>query len=202
MKILTNIISLFFLLSCSNPKTEKSNSQASFNETLSDSIKKDSIESNISSGIGEPFLISKIEMFEFTSGGGNKIKTHKDCDTSSAGFYGSYYIIDKKYKDEIGRPIGAIITIYSNKKMSKWKASDKDQTIWEIHLKSDIISLWDSIKVGMIRNDIEKFGEANNAICIKKGDNNYLCEFQKFSLNYIFKNDTLREIIATRKCIK
>ncbi len=190
------------MISCTNQQTENQETSVDILETNQDSIKVQLLEAHLTSKIDEPFQVSEIDRLEFTSGGGKEILEHKKCDSSNTGFYGSYFLIDPDYADEIGRPVGGIITIYSNNKMSGWKSTDTDQTIWEIHLKSDVISVWDSIKVGMTRNEIEKFGKTNQGFCVKKGDLYYSCDFINFSAVYIFQNDTLKELTITRKCEK
>tara|TARA_B100000963_G_C22416833_1_gene575835 strand:+ start:20 stop:643 length:624 start_codon:yes stop_codon:yes gene_type:complete len=196
------IIGLFVLISCSNQQTEIRDKDNSVQEVTKDSLKLQLLESHLNSKIAEPFQVSDIDKLEFTSGGGKEIENHKKCDSSGTGFYGSYFLIDQDFVDEIGRPVGGIITIHKNNKMSEWKSTDTDQTIWKIHLKSDVISVWDSIKVGMTRSQIETFGKANNGFCVKKGDAFYSCDFNNFSAVYIFQNDTLKELTVTRKCEK
>jgi hypothetical protein len=171
-------------------------------EARKDSTDLHIIESFLNSKISEPFQVSEIDKLEFTSGGGKEIEEHKKCDSSSTGFYGSYYLIDQDFADEMGRPVGGNITIHSDNKMAGWKSTDTNQTIWEIHLESDVISVWDSIKVGMTRSEIVKFGKANDGFCVKKGDAFYSCDFNNFSAVYIFRNDTLKELMVTRKCEK
>ncbi|MCF8374641.1 MAG: hypothetical protein K9H64_23685 [Bacteroidales bacterium] len=201
-KILSYIIGLLILISCANQQTEKQGTSVDNKETNQDSLKVQLLEAHLKSKIDEPFQVSEIDKLEFTSGGGKEIMEHKKCDSSNTGFYGSYFLIDPDFADENGRPVGGIITIHSNKKMSGWKSTDTDQTIWEIYLKSDIISVWDSIKVGMSRNEIENFGKMNNGFCVKKGDFYYSCDFNNFSVVYIFHDDTLKELTVTRKCEK
>lgn len=190
------------MISCINQQSEKQDTSVDIQGTNQDSIKVQILESHLSSKIDEPLEISEIDKLEFTSGCGKEILEHKKCDSSNTGFYGSYFLIDSDYADEMGRPVGGIITIYSNNNISGWKSTDTDQTIWEIQLKSDVISVWDSIRVGMTRNKIEKFGKINNGFCIKKGDAYYSCDFNNFSAVYIFRNDTLKELTVTRKCEK
>lgn len=190
------------MISCSNQQTEIEEKNNSAHDITKDSLKLQLLESHLNSTISEPFQISDIYKLEFTSGGGEEIENHKKCDSLGTGFYGSYFLIDQDFADEIGRPVGGIITIHSNKKMSGWKSTDSDQTIWKIHLRSDVISVWDSIKVGMTRSQIETFGKANNVFCVKKGDFFYSCDFNNFSAVYIFQNDTLKELTVTRKCEK
>ena len=201
-KILSYIIGLLVVASCTNQQTENQETLVDIQEINQDSMKVQLLESHLKSKIDEPFQVSEIDKLEFTSGGGKEIEEHEKCDSSNTGFYGSYFLIDPDYSDEIGRPVGGIITIHSNNKMSGWKSTDIDQTIWEIHLISDVISVWDSIKVGMSRNEIEKFGRTNNGFCVKKGDAFYSCDFNNFSVVYIFQNDTLKELTVTRKCEK
>lgn len=203
MKKLTSyIVGLLVLISCSNQQTEIKDKDNGVQEVTIDSLKLQLLESHLNSKIAEPFQVSDIDKLEFTSGEGEEIENYKKCDSSGTGFYGSYFLIDQDFADEIGRPVGGIMTIHSNNKMSEWKSTDTDQTIWKIHLKSDVISVWDSIKVGMTRRQIETFGKANNGFCVKKGDVFYSCDFNNFSAVYIFQNDTLKELTVTRKCEK
>ena len=196
------LVALLALLSCTNQHTGIKEKKNYSQEITKDSLELQLLESHLSSEIAEPYQVSEIDKLEFTSGGWKEIENHKKCDSLGAGFYGSYYLIDEEFEDEIGRPVGGIITIHSNKKMSDWKSTDTDQTIWKIHLKSDVISVWDSIKVGNTRSQIEKFGKENNGSCVREGDIFYSCDFSNFSAAYIFKNDTLKELTVTRKCEK
>lgn len=196
------IVGLLVLISCLEHQTEIKDNDNVVQEVTKDSLKLQLLQSHLNSKIKEPFHISKIDELEFISGDGEAIENHKKCDTLGTGFYGSYSLIDKDFTDKIGSPVGGRITVHSNNKMSEWKSTDKDQTIWKIHLKSDVISVWDSIKVGMKRSQIEAFGKANNGFCVKKGSFFYSCDFNNFSVVYIFQNDTLKELTVTRECEK
>lgn len=199
MKKLTSyIIGLLVLISCSNQQAKVED--ISDTEVTNDSLKLQLLDSDLYSEIAEPFLVSDIAALQFTSGVGKEIENHKKCDSSGTGFYGSYSLIDRDFANESRGPVGGTITIHSNKRMSDWKSTDTDQIIWEIHLETDVIPVWDSISVGMTRSQIEAFGKANNGFCVKKGDNFYSCDFKNFSADYIFQNDTLKELTVTRKC--
>ena len=97
-------------------------------------------------------------------------------------------------------PVGGTIDIYKEGEMSDWKFSDSGQKIWKIHLKSNVISVWDSIYVGLSREKAEEFGQVNNAFCMKKGDFFYSCEFDDFLVIYNFKADTIRDLKVIRIC--
>ena len=203
MKRLTSyLFGLLILISCSNHQKKIENKQKAVQEVTKDSLNVQLPDSKLNSEISEPFQVRDIDKLEFTSGGGKEIENHKKCDSSGTGFYGSYFLVDKDFADEIGRPVAGIISIHSNRKMSEWKSTDTDQTIWKIHLKSDIISVWDSVKVGMTRNQVETFGKVNNGFCVMKGDAFYSCDFNNFSAVYIFQKDTVQELTVTRNCKK
>jgi hypothetical protein len=201
-KLSSYIAGLLVLISCTNQQTEIQNKKSDVKGLTKDSLELQLVESYLNSKIAEPFQVSEIDKLEFTSGGGEELGNHKKCDSSGTGFYGSYYLIDQNFADEMGRPVGGIITIHSDDNMAGWKSTDTNQTIWKIHLKSDVISVWDSIQVGMTRSQIELFGKANNGFCVKKGDAFYSCDFNNFSAVYIFQNDILKEMTLTRKCEK
>ena len=102
--------------------------------------------------IEEPLNISEIDKMKFTSGGGHDLKAENYCYSIETGFYGSYSLIDEDYSDKIGRPVGGRILVHSRGAMADWKSTDTNQTIWRIHLVSDVISVWDTIKVGTPKN--------------------------------------------------
>lgn len=197
-KLPSYFIGLMFLTSCSNQQTEIK--AIGVQEVTTDSLEHQLLETHLNSRIAEPFQVSDIDALEFTSGRGEEVASLKKCDSSSTGFYGTYFLIDRDIAYKPGGPVGGTITIHSNKRMSDWKSTDINQTIWQIHLTSDVISVWDSVTVGLTRSQIEAFGKAHNGLCIKKGDKFYSCNFGNFSAVYVFQNDTLRELTVTRKC--
>lgn len=183
-----------FLTSCSNQQTEIK--AIDVQEVTTDSLEHQLLKTHLNSGIAEPFQVSDIEALEFTSG----LTSLSKCDSSGTGFYGTYFLIDRDLANEPGGPVGGTITIHLNKSMSDWKSTDTNQTIWQIHLKTDVISVWDSVTVGMTRSQIEAFGKEHNGLCVKQGEAFYSCDFNNFSAVYIFQNDTLKELTVTRKC--
>jgi hypothetical protein len=203
MKRFLNIIFVStFLISCSNQQEKSQVPSTEQNRTLKDSISTEFAETYLEMTIREPFLVSEIDQLEFTSGGGQSVIDNEYCDTVSNGFFGTYFLIDPDFADERGVPVGGTIEVHASDKMKGWKSNDTTQTIWEINLKSDVISVWDSIHVGLTRTEIDNFNQVNKGICIKKGDIYYSCDFNNFSAVYIFKNDTLKELTVTRECGK
>ncbi len=194
-RLLTLIFVSTFLTSCISQDEE---SVATPNEQQRKA--KGSLVIEAVSNLSEPFFISEIEQLQFTSGGVQSVNNNEYCDTVSKGFFGSYYLINRDFEDKNGIPVGGTIIVHALDKMKGWKANDTTQTIWKINLKSDVISVWDSIHVGLTRNEIENFNHINNGLCIKKGDACYYCDFNNFSVVYIFESDTLKEITITREC--
>ncbi len=199
-RFLTIIFLSTFLISCSNHQEKSQVPLTEQKENIKDSITTEIIETYLKATIREPFLVPDIDRLEFTSGSGQSVIDNEYCDTVSNGFFGTYFLIDPDFADERGIPVGGTITVHSSGKMKGWKSNDTTQTIWEINLKSDIISVWDSIHVGLNRTEIENFSQVNKGLCVKKGDVYYSCDFNNFSAVYIFKNDTLIELTITRKC--
>ncbi len=199
-KLFYYVIGIVILISCTNRHAEIQVDKIDFKKVTKDSLALQKLHSYLNSKIAEPFEVSEIDNLNFTSGVGQEIANHKKCDSSGMGFYGNYYLIDEDLLEKVQTPVGGIITIHSDNKTSGWKSTDTDQVIWKINLKSDVISVWDSIKIGMTRTEIEKFGKANKGFCVKKGDIFFSCDFHNFLVVYLFKGDTLKELTIERKC--
>lgn len=189
-----------FLISCNNQVDSKNEIRTEQINVEQDSALTDLFIRHMNSKISEPFKVTDIDSLNFTSGGGESVNQNEYCDSLNSGFFGTYFLIDEDFSDEMRRPVGGTITIHADGKMIGWKSDDTTQTIWKIHLKSDVISVWDSIHVGLTRGEIVKFGQAHNGFCMKKGDFYYSCDFNNFSVVYYFKNDTLTELTVTRNC--
>ena len=194
-------ILLLVLYSCSGKEQNQVKTKTPEVEIVSDSTNSAPVEQYRPIELPEPFDVSKIETIvglDFTSG----ILPENDygayCDNSESGIYGFYNLIDIRSKS---RPqlVGGI-DIYKPDKTSAWRASDTNQKVWRIHLRSEVISVWDSIQVGLTRDDIVEFGQANKGVCHEKGDHHYSCHFNNFSVVCIFENDTIQELTITRNC--
>ena len=169
-------------------------------EIVKDPVSTEIVPQSLKSKIPEPFRIAEFNRLDFTSGGSPAQIRTEFCDSLTTGFFGNYYLIDKDFSDANGRPVGGIITVHVVGKMGSWKADDTTQTIWKIHLLSDVISVWDSIHVGLTREEVERFGKANDGLCFDKGDLAYSCDFNSFSADFIFKDDFLTELTVRRNC--
>ncbi|WP_417610535.1 hypothetical protein [Owenweeksia hongkongensis] len=198
IRALTFILTYFIISSCFNQSEDKHEIERK--EITPDSIISETIQTKLRSQISEPFKVSNIDRLNFTSGGGHYGKQNELCDSLENDLFGIYYLIDENSSYNSGSPVGGTITVHINGKMTSWRSDDTTQTIWKIHLISDVISVWDSIKVGLTKNKIVKFGQVNNGLCIEKEGFDYLCDFGNFSAIYKFENDTLTELTVTRNC--
>jgi len=181
--------------------TDERNSDKEEIENVSDSTIKELIEKHKTTELPEPLEVSKLEFMsrlDFTSGGLPSEDKKNYCDSSGIGFYGRYNLIDRRNQN-IDALVG-VIDIFKLGQMSNWKSSDSNQTVWKIHLKSDLISVWDSIHVGLTKDQIVQFVNANDGFFMKKEDINYSCDFNNFTVVYNFMNDTLKELTVTRNC--
>lgn len=171
---------------------------------IEDSIKLAiSTKTQMEDTIAIPYDLQKLHLTEnidFTSGGISKEYQNKYCDNAKDGFYGRYHLIDKSSR--LLPAFKGEIDIFKTGKMGSWRSDDLNQKIWRIHLKSNLISVWDSITIGLTRKKIESFGKINNGFCVKKGDAFYYCDFNNFLAVFIFQSDTLKELTVTRKCKK
>lgn len=170
---------------------------------VSDSAISESIHQPAPGKISEPFNISQLEIsdrLDFTSGGLPKQDQQKYCENTQKGFFGRYHLIDRKSLFET--PLVGTIDIYKPGEMSSWRASDTNQIIWKIFIKSDVISVWDSIRVGISRATVVEFGKTNNGVCDTLREGYYSCEFSNFTVDFRFQNDTVKELTVFRKCDK
>ncbi len=187
------------MISCSSQEQDKKKIDQL--ETVSDSTILDLVEDHKTTELPEPFDITQLKItdrFDFTSGGLPKKDLQEYCENAEKGFFGRYNLIDRQ--SNLEPPIVGTIDIYKSGKMSSWRASDTNQTVWKINLKTDVISVWDSVHIGLPRDKVVQFGQSNKGFCMKKGDFYYSCDFNNFSVVYNFKNDTLTEMTITRNC--
>jgi antitoxin component YwqK of YwqJK toxin-antitoxin module len=143
-QIIPSILTLFLLFSCSNSEEDKSDSTIEQKIHVKDTINQLKMRAKMP----EPFKARDIESLYFTSGGVSKAVDNEFCDSLKSGIFGKYYLIDEDFPDEKGRLVGGTITVHVKEENIGWRADDTTQTIWKIHLSSDVISVWDSIQIG------------------------------------------------------
>jgi len=136
--------------------------------------------------------IDKIQGLKYTSGGSRADGSL--CENTKNGFYGNYYLIDLKNKYERA----GIITIFKEgQDMSKWTPSDTSQQFRLINLKTDILSVWDSIHVGIPQSQLQLF--IKDYFNYKKGTLIH-CEFDNYVGDFTILGDTLHELTIKSKC--
>lgn len=195
------ILSFFVLLSCSTSTTKNADSIKNLDSINKDSLVAEMYAKHLTTTIPDPIDITKLKTtnrLEYTTGGGTSSNKTSLCDSLKNGFYGRYNIYDRQLKPEPG--VAGYVEIFKVGNMGDWKQSDTDQIIWEIHLRTSVLAVWDSIKVGNQRSYIDSFIKEHNGLCIKKGDNFYSCSFNNYGTILKFQNDTLTELKITRQC--
>ena len=196
------LISSLIFFSCLNTTEETGNTPAIQVPISADTTSKKQQFEVKNATIAEPFDLAQLEInprLDFTSGGVAQESKKSYCENSENGFYGRYNLVDKQIRNR--HPVIGMIDIYKAGKMAEWKSSDPNQKIWCIHLMSDVISLWDSIHVGLSRAEIVAFAETNQGFYQQKGDSLSVCDFNNFSVRFLFEQDTVRELFLKRKCI-
>jgi hypothetical protein len=150
------------------------------------------------SKFAEPFDVTMLEKnrIMFTSGGASGLVTKKFCENTKIGFYGSYHVYNMYGPHEDA----GHITIYKEGKMSDWKASDTNQKVLHIELNSPIVSVWDSIKIGLTKSKIDSFAKKYNAVNKSKSDTSCSYVLKNFQADFIFSNDTVKKLVVTRLC--
>lgn len=142
-----------------------------------------------------PFDISTIDNIEnlyYTSGGSPA--NGKLCDSTTNGFYGNYYLIDELNKKERA----GIITIFrEGADMSTWTPFDTTQKFRLINLKTNILTVWGKLQVGMNEEELKLFiGERFN---YKKGTMIY-ADFGVYDADFRVLDNTLKEFTIKKKC--
>ena len=187
--------------SCENStKKQLQNSTTAF--LSNNSIKPEILKPSVDKQLPEPFDIKNIDDLEFTSGMVSTTKAYNKCFNVKTSSYGAYYLIDSKYsKTSNNLSSSNIITVRTPNEANNCKSTDTNQTVIKIHLKSDIIAVWDSIRVGISKTAVDEFTTNNLGYCKKYGNGIYLCDYDNFLAFYIFKKDTLKEMKIFRSCL-
>jgi hypothetical protein len=202
MRYIITLIGIL-IVSCAQRQEIATNNKEHLDSINKDSLAQSLIQKYMDSEIDEPIDFKEIQsadFLDFTSGSIKHSETNNYCDSVKIGFYGRYTLIDKRLFNDTISPIVGFVDIYKKGEMTKWRFSDSDQKIWKINLKSDILTVWDSVRVGLPRKEIVDFGESQNGLCIRKGERYFSCDFKNFSTVFMFDNDTLKELTITRKC--
>lgn len=144
-----------------------------------------------------PFDISTIDNIEnlyYTSGGSPA--NGELCDSTTNGFYGNYYLIDELNKKERA----GIITIFrEGVDMSTWTPFDSTQKFRQINLKTNILTIWEKIQVGMTEEELLLF--IDKRFNYKKGTMIYV-DFGIYEGDFRILGDTLNELKIKVKCVK
>ncbi len=149
----------------------------------------------------EPLVLSLLyttDRLDNTSGGLPNEDKATYCDSSEHGFYGRYNLIDRRIRNRV--PVIGLIDVHNPGTMANWKVTDTTQRVWKISLTSDILSLWDSLHVGLRRDDVAQFNQLHQGECVEIDDQNYECVFQNFLIDYTFSDDTLAKLTVRRAC--
>lgn len=151
MKHLATILFIaLILVSCQSSDVERNSNVREGVDPVRDSIVKSVIQQH-ALRLPEPLDFSQLEVnqrLDFTSGGLPREDTEGYCGDLNSGFYGRYNLIDRM--SDIEPPLVGTIDIYQPGKMSDWRFTDTTQFLQKITLKSDVISVWDSIHVGLL----------------------------------------------------
>ena len=142
-------------------------------------------------------IVDQTNGLDYTSGGGPA--DGYLCDSDTFGFYGSYNLIDRRVQSNDPKDvlIGSITIYHPASDMSNWTSSDTLQEFRKIHLKSDILSVWDSIHVGMSEAKLKQFLEDH--FHYKKGVFIF-CELDPYSTSFNINNGKVEELTVELKC--
>lgn len=170
---------------------------------IKDSLSKKIEPNNKERFIKNPLNVEKLELInhlDFTSGGSPEKKNFQSCFNNQKGFYGRYHLIDKTSK--LLPVIKGHIDIFKEGQLGNWNANDKNQEVFKINLKTNLVVVWDSIKIGLHKKQIEQFSKVNYGLCTTLNDSIYFCDFNNFSATFNFDSDTLKELTIIRNCDK
>jgi hypothetical protein len=84
---------------------------------------------------------------DVTSGGGPELRHY--CSADSTGFYGQYTLIDRRDPRLEDSRVGTLIIHHPDADMGSWTSDDERQAFRYLSLHSSVLTLWDSVRVGM-----------------------------------------------------
>lgn len=150
--------------------------------------------------LSTPLIITDLDMIEgldWTSGFVNKDASY--CDFSEDGQYGCYYLIDKLEADKGSNfsevRVGEIV-VY-RKRGNDWTVNDTTQFIQSVILRSNLISVWDSVHVGMKKDKLLDFIGAHKIV---EKDSLLHVDFNSYYCEFTFLEDVLSKIYILKKC--
>jgi hypothetical protein len=194
-RVLFAILSVLLLFGCNNHENDNKI------EIAQNDLSSDTVEIQNKTFELEPPLditsLSEVEQLDWNSGVANSKNEY--CYNSSDGHYGFYSLIDKRKlkTNNIDEILVGRILIHRKKSKSVWTEKDTTQKIQRIELRSDILTLWQELKVGLSNEDLLNFIGDN--FHYQKGTVLY-AELPGYNCNFTILSDTIAEIIIDKKC--
>ena len=114
---------------------------------------------------------------------------------NDSGFFGSYYLLDKKPSSYFGLPFFGVLTIYITD--HPWRADSKNEDFIMLELFTRKICIWDSIGVGTsiatLNSFIKDYKSEKNGDILITNFGNYNAEFK-------MSNGKILELMVKIKC--
>lgn len=146
----------------------------------------------------EPFDIQHIKTRankSSTSGVVPHSQSKSFCKQLGTGFYGFYYLL---MNDSHNGPVG-LMTVYTNDHPNRWRYDTVNELLYSLELETKDITLWDSISIGMNKNDLLEFINGNT---IDYNKNQIVTTLGDFNSTFQISNDTVYHIKIERNCSK
>ena len=151
MRHILNILILITSLSC-QIRTDKNDNNMIHSDAKTKSENLDSV-TNIKLGV--PINLKEIKTLDFltvTSGVVPNSETNKLCKPDTIGFFGGYNLINKNTNELIG-----YLKVFTTDKPETWRFDNNNEIFSAIELTGQDVSVWDSIKIGLIENKLIEF---------------------------------------------
>lgn len=194
-EILFLIVSIFLLFGCTNHENE-TRLQIDEKVKLQDTseVQKEVRE------LEPPIDITRLSEIKYLDWNSGVINSKKEyCYHSKNSHYGFYSLIDKRKinTNSIDEIIVGRIVINRKKSKSIWTEKDTTQIIQHIELKSDILTLWQVLKVGLSKHDLLNIIGDN--FHYQKGTIIYT-EMKGYNCSFSIKSDSISEITIDKRC--
>lgn len=139
-------------------------------------------------------VLSTTPHLSYTSGGSPANGTL--CDSTADGFYGFYSLIDTRVHSS--NPYVGTLTIFRpGSDMSDWTPTDTNQLFRSVNLQSGMLTVWDSMRVGMSERALKHF--IGDRFHYKKGPLLF-AEIGGYDCSFSILGDTIHEIEVKVRC--
>ena len=185
MKFTVFTYHILILFAC-HVATEKEQPEIKTKITPEDIIK--------ASEIANPVDVQKVKNLDWvktTSGIASNTENLKLCNWKEKGFFGFYFLIDRKRG-----PVGKL-TVYAKDDINGWRFDNQTDEFARIELQTNRIKIWDEIRVGLTKSQLLGFLEPYD---IEASDSIVRSRLGNYSTEFVILGDTVNRLMIERNC--